>query len=615
MQIELELLAPAKNREIGIAAVDCGADALYMAGPQFGAREAAGNSMDEIAATVAYAKQFGVKVYLTLNTILYDSELKAAQRLVCDAWEAGCAAVIVQDMALLKMELPPIRLFASTQANISSVEQALLLKNLGFERLILARELSLEQIAAIKQATGMDIECFVHGALCVSYSGQCYLSEFLTGRSANRGCCAQVCRSLYTLEDSSGRVYAWNEPLLSLRDLNLSGRIPDLVKAGVTSFKIEGRLKNSSYVKNNVKLYREAIDRFIAENPGYARASAGKICGGFTPNPNLTFNRGFTEYFIDGKRSRWRSEAAAKYIGEPVGRVTKCGKTAAGCMWFEYKRNPESEPIVNGDGLCFLKNGGDEKGGILGARANSCTGNKVVTTEKFGIPAGSPVYRNYNFLFERELEKNMPERIIEVSLKVFASAEKIRIKAGWEPCGELETEFAAPFPSARNRELAMENIVKQFGKRTGAFSFNVTETGFESDVPFIPLSVLNEMRRRLAEMITVDGVADGKTGKMNEETKIAPARLSYLANSSNHLSEELYLQLGAIAVDKAYELEHKEKAELMHTKYCIRYELGLCFKDNPERAKAVKEPLYLVNGEKRLKLRFDCKNCRMFVIG
>ena len=222
---------------------------------------------------------------------------------------------------------------------------------------------------------------------------------------------------------------------------------------------------------------------------------------------------------------------------------------------------------------------------------------------------------NLNGLWDYIGGKELPNPANATQIPSFASAEKIRIKAGWEPCGELETEFAAPFPSARNRELAMENIVKQFGKRTGAFSFNVTETGFESDVPFIPLSVLNEMRRRLAEMITVDGVAGGKTGKMNEETKIAPARLSYLANCSNHLSEELYLQLGATAVEKAYELEHKEKAELMHTKYCIRYELGLCFKDNPERAKAVKEPLYLVNGEKRLKLRFDCKNCRMFVIG
>ena len=617
MQIELELLAPAKNREIGIAAVDCGADALYMAGPEFGAREAAGNSMDEIAATVAYAKQFGVKVYLTLNTILYDSELKAAQKLVCDAWEAGCAAVIVQDMALLKMELPPIRLFASTQANISTVEQALFLRDLGFDRLILARELSLGQIAEIKRATGIDIECFVHGALCVSYSGQCYLSEYLTGRSANRGCCAQVCRSLYTLADASGRVYARNRPLLSLRDLNLSRRIPDLVRAGVTSFKIEGRLKNSSYVKNGVRLYRAAIDSFIAENPGYARASAGSPHGGFLPDAALTFNRGFTEYFIDGRRSKWGSAAAAKYVGERVGHVTASGKSPGGTLWFEYAREKGASPVVNGDGLCFVQKNGE----IAGLRANSCSANRVVTTESVTIRSGTPVYRNFNFAFERELEKNMPQRLVDVALETgIAQSGKFLVRAMPERGGVLEMEFETPFPPASNRNLALENIVRQLGKKSGIFLFRVVKSSFPGEIPFIPLSRLNGMRHELAMAIMEaaerkrhDAAPGTRSGI--SAPRLPEARLTYLANCSNSLSRELYAGCGAREIAPAYELEHRDGVELMRTKYCIRYELGFCHKADPVRAKQMQEPLFLINGGKRLKLVFDCIRCQMFVIG
>ncbi|MBQ3176142.1 MAG: U32 family peptidase, partial [Bacteroidales bacterium] len=267
MQIELELLAPAKNKDIGIAAIDCGADAVYIAGPKFGARESAGNSFSDIAELASYAHKFGAKVYMVVNTILYDNELEEAQKSISKAWEIGCDAVIVQDLSVLKMDLPPIPLFASTQTNIRTTEQAKFLESLGFQRLILARELSLEQISDIKKSVGADIETFVHGALCVSYSGQCYLSQKLTGRSANRGACAQACRSLYTLIDSSGKVLLKDFPILSLKDFNLSERIPELVKAGVTSFKIEGRLKNVSYIKNIVRLYREKLDLFLAENP------------------------------------------------------------------------------------------------------------------------------------------------------------------------------------------------------------------------------------------------------------------------------------------------------------------------------------------------------------
>ena len=310
MQIELELLAPAKNKSIGIAAIDCGADAVYIAGPRFGAREAAGNTLADIAELVDYAHKFGAKVYMVVNTILYEDELQQARETIIEAHKIGCDAIIVQDLAIMEMDLPPIELFASTQTNIRTPQQARFLESLGFSRLILARELSLEQIAAIKEATNVPLESFIHGALCVSYSGQCYLSQKITGRSANRGGCAQACRTNYTLADSTGREVkdasgnplAKDIPVLSLKDFNLSGYIPQLVEAGITSFKIEGRLKNESYIRNTVLLYRRKIDEFLKNNSRYKRASYGYCHGGFTPNPSATFNRDYTTLFIDGRR-------------------------------------------------------------------------------------------------------------------------------------------------------------------------------------------------------------------------------------------------------------------------------------------------------------------------
>ena len=317
MQIELELLAPAKNRDIGIAAISCGADAVYIAAQSFGAREAAGNSLEEIEELISYAHSFNARIYVTINTILYQDELEQVRTLIHRLYSIGADALIVQDMAIAAMEnLPPIPLFASTQCNIRTPDRARFLSAVGFQRLILARELSLEQIAEVHRATPVPIEAFVHGALCVSYSGQCYLSQEITGRSANRGACAQACRWPYTLEDASGRVLVENQPLLSLKDLDMSSRIGELVAAGVTSFKIEGRLKNESYVRNTVSLYNRVLNDFIRHNPGYRRASAGVVSGGFVPAPQKTFNRGFTTLFADGERAMWLSASGAKGNGE-----------------------------------------------------------------------------------------------------------------------------------------------------------------------------------------------------------------------------------------------------------------------------------------------------------
>ena len=650
MQIELELLAPAKNKDIGIAAIDCGADAVYIAGPKFGARESAGNSISEIAELVGYAHKFGAKVYMVVNTILYDNELEEAAQTIRDAHKIGCDAIIVQDLSVLDMDLPPIPLFASTQTNIRTPEQAVFLESLGFRRLILARELSLEQIAQIKGSVNTDIETFVHGALCVSYSGQCYLSQCLTGRSANRGSCAQACRSLYTLTDSAGKVLLKDYPILSLKDFNLSNRIPDLVKAGVTSFKIEGRLKNISYIKNVVKLYREKLDEFLADNPGYIRASAGENSGGFTPNAYLTFNRGYTEFFIDSNRGKWQSGEGAKYIGEPVGKITRSWRDRQGFFQFTYtplsrqsanNNTPSPTPIVNGDGLCFVSRSGQ----ITGIRANSCNSNTVTTTEKTTIPEGSVIYRNLNIAFERELEKNMPQRVIPVDLFMRKGpAGNLELVAEWGRKNEIKRynctiAVEGEFESASNAELAKANLFRQLGKNAGIFKFNLCAIDEDVEIPFIPIGQINGLRRALAEKIEAiiptlwNGIedngrkpataaADGKDGAV----KLSGQKLNYLANCSNKISYNLYKRVGAAEVAPAYELEPVAQAELMRTKYCIKYELGLCpnwkvrAKSDPQYKNRIPqyqitEPLFLLNGRSRLELKFDCSNCQMLIIG
>ncbi len=629
MQIELELLAPAKNKDIGIAAIDCGADAVYIAGPKFGARESAGNTISDIAELVCHAHKFGAKVYMVVNTILYDNELEEAAESIRQAYKIGCDAIIVQDLSVLKMDLPPIELFASTQTNIRTPQQALFLESLGFKRLILARELSLAQISEIKQAVGCDIETFVHGALCVSYSGQCYLSQKLTGRSANRGACAQACRSLYTLTDSTGKVLLKDYPILSLKDFNLSNRIADLVKAGVTSFKIEGRLKNMSYIKNIVKLYRERIDAFLAENHDYIRASAGEVCGGFTPNPNITFNRGYTEFFIDNKRGRWQSGEVAKYIGEPIGKITKCSRDRQGFTRFTYQG---SSAIANGDGLCFIT----DRGEVTGIRANSCNGNMVTTTEKINIPEKSIIYRNFNIAFERELEKNMPRRIIPIELTIHNSPlGNPLLTAEWCRKNELK-RYSCSIPlgeeleRAANPELAKANLFKQLGKASGIFKFNLVKIDDRVEIPFLPIAQINGLRRNMAEQIEriISESWCNKRVKLQPclSNKLSGKKLNYLANCSNKISYALYRDSGAEEIAPAYELEPVADAELMRTKYCIKYELGICpnfeksAKNDPaykNRLKEIriKEPLFLLNGKSRLRLNFDCANCQMLIIG
>lgn len=657
MQIELELLAPAKNKDIGITAINCGADAVYIAGPRFGARESAGNAISDIAELVSYARRYRAKVYITVNTILYDNELDQAAQIIRQAYEAGCDAVIVQDLALLKTDLPPIPLFASTQTNIRTPAQAQFLESLGFKRLILARELSLEQIRAIRQSVQTDLEAFVHGALCVSYSGQCYLSQRLTCRSANRGACAQACRSLYTLTDYSGKVLLKDAPVLSLKDLNLSNRIPELVQAGITSFKIEGRLKNNSYIKNTVKLYREQIDRFLSSNPNYTRASLGNLYNGFTPNPYRTFNRGYTQLFIDGHRGKWRSVDGAKYLGEPIGRVIKSEKDKQGFLRFTYVLDSSAEqtmpvtPLVNGDGLCFVT----PKGEISGARANYCNGQTVTTTERSLIPVESKVYRNYNIAFEKEMEKNMPQRLIPIELIIKNRADGVPVILATSPerPALLPTDLCSlpvegELTPATNISLAKQNLFTQLSKTTDLFKFELTNIAPDVTIPFLPVSQINEFRRILASKIKRFLEADLQKEKQKNSTRPEPSAaetdksagtsgqekkdmalsdtLNYLANCSNKLSALLYKEKGVKNMAPAYELAPVPQAELMRTKYCIKYELGLCphykrtAKNDPDYVNKIPEqslvePFFLLNGKNKLQLKFDCTHCEMLIIG
>jgi collagenase-like PrtC family protease len=619
MQIKLELLAPAKNKEIGIAAIDCGADSVYIAGPKFGAREAAGNSFEDIANLCSYAGKFGAKVYTTINTILYDSELPLAEEYAWRAYDAGCKGIIVQDFALLKMNLPPIPLFASTQTDIRTPEKAALLEALGFKRLILARELSIGQIENIRKKVKCQLEFFVHGALCVCYSGQCYLSKYLTGRSANRGECAQACRSDYTLVNADGEIIARNKPLLSLKDFNLSSHIADLANAGITSFKIEGRLKNISYVRNIVRYYDLAINKFIENNNAsknssviYSRASRGICNGGFAPNPDATFNRSYTQLYINGKRGDWNSTDGAKYIGEPIGKVTSISYNRDGFLQFKHS----GKRIVNGDGLCFKTPAGQ----ILGARANSNSGDWTITTEKFRISLYSIIYRNYNFEFEKELEKNLPQRFIPYDIDVTPGEHSVKIKCSWPEEEKWEYEFPAEGTAAEKPEFAKQNIIRQLSKSGGVCRFNVSKV-LGDNIFFYTAAVLNGIRRNLAEKIACSESKEKEKLNCNLALArdIAPAALkncsdgsdgvSYLANSSNKLSGEIYKELGFKKIAPAFEILQPKKAVLMRTKYCIRYQLGMCLKNPGQK----NEKLYLLNGKNKLELEFDCAACEMLI--
>lgn len=685
----LELLAPARNADIGIAAIDCGADAVYIAGPAFGARQAAGNSMEDIRRLTEYAHRFGARIFLTLNTILFDNELAEAERLLAEAKAAGMDAIIAQDLAVWKLTDLPVH--ASTQCAIRTPEKARLYEGIGASRLVLEREMSLDQIRAIRSSVNCELEFFVHGALCVCYSGQCYMSERIAGRSANRGECIQACRSLYDLVDGSGNVLVRNKALLSLKDYNLKDRLQDLADAGICSFKIEGRLKNISYVRNVVRAYSLALDELVAANPEkLRRVSFGRSEGGFTPDLAKTFNRGYTQLFLDGKRSgNWSSMDAPKSIGEEVGTVVSIAPMRQN---FSNGKRPSEENITitlrmknpgdrlqNGDGFSFLSKG---RGEIVGFRGDVCQGNRITCRNVTGLYPGAKLYRNLSNAFEKELESNLPVRTIPVSVDISVivvpvtstspgteedrspslpkrlsePTYSLKINAVSQDGRSVKLEREAGHNAAENPERMRGMFATQISKATGIYSFTLRSLEVETpdgSLPFLPTSALNAIRRDLAAALEempcraiplLVNQASSRTGNAEypvlepdvlsqvqdiQETTSNGPHLSYKANIANHIARKIYMSLGASRTDDAFEISHRPDAELMRTKYCIRYELGLCPVHqagrqhgranhtsgmvNPPIPSSRKTNLYLTNNGKRYHLAFDCANCEMVV--
>ena len=606
---EIELLAPARNADIGIAAIDCGADAVYIGGSEFGARKDAGNSLEDLERLCLHAHKFGARVFLTVNTIIYDNELERVHSLMLDAQRAGVDGFIVQDPALTLWEDITVPLHASTQCAIRDARTAEFYESLGFARLVVERETSLEQLRSIRDAVDCELEYFVHGALCVSYSGNCYLSENIAGRSANRGACIQACRSRYDLVDEDGKVLVKDKALLSLKDYRLKDRLEELAEAGVCSFKIEGRLKNASYVKNVVREYSLALDAIVSAHPQeFRRASFGRVSGGFTPADDRTFNRGYTGLFIDGKRGQWSSMDTPKSMGEFIGTVKAVRRADRGSI--EVLVSPARGGIVlqNGDGFAFAG-----KGGIVGFRGDVCEGLAIRCKSVDGLKPGVKVFRNISSAFERELERNMPKREIRVALDVAISGKyNIDIKAVSEDGREVLCPFKTDLETAENRERQEAMIREALSKRVDHYSFSVRSIEAGGSLPLISSSILNSMRRLVAsdlDSIPCKALPLSR-GTVDASVKVPSETVTYKANVANSRTRELYLSRGASEVGQAYELSHAAGAELMRTRYCIRYELGMCpvHQGAPQSGK-----LFLLNNGRRLALLFDCGNCEMTV--
>ena len=571
----LELLAPARNKEIGIAAIDCGADAVYIGGPDFGARKAAGNSAEDIAGLCSYAHSFGARVFVTFNTTLRDDELQEAHAQMLRAQEAGADAFIIRDTRICSWEDITVPLHASTQCAIRDPQRAAEFEKAGCSRIILERELSLETIREICSAVNCEVEFFVHGAICVCYSGVCRLSEAIDGRSADRGECIQACRSLYDLADESGKVLVRNKALLSLKDYRLRDRLSDLTEVGVSSFKIEGRLKNASYVKNVVREYDLALNELISRHPDlYCRASFGHVRGGFAPDSGKTFNRGYTELYIDGKRGQWSSMDAPKSMGEAIGRAARIIRRRGG-MEITVKPLHGALSLRNGDGFAFVNGEG-----ITGFRGDVCEGLRICCKDVPGLREGATLYRNLSADFERELETQPCHRELAVRLSVRIRGKfSIELHAESEDGRSLDSSFNADVETAENRERALSMIREQLSKRSGVYNFSVSGIEAGPAVPLLSASVINSMRRLTAS--DLDALPCGKR----------PLR-------TGHKPESFPAPAAA------------REGELMRSRYCIRYELGLCPKLQGAKPSG---KLYLLNNGRRFALGFDCAACEMTV--
>ena len=621
---QLELLSPAKTAEIGREAILHGADAVYIGGPAFGARHNASNPLEDIAALIEFAHRYRARIFVTMNTIMHDSELELARQQIWQLYEAGVDALIIQDMGLLEMDLPPIQLHASTQCDIRTVEKAKFLGDVGFSQLVLARELTVEQIRKIKAQVDTPLEYFVHGALCVAFSGQCYISHADTGRSANRGDCSQACRLPYTLSDGQGRVVAYEKHLLSMKDNDQSRNLEALVDAGIRSFKIEGRYKDMGYVKNITAHYRLLLDELLERRPEYARASSGNTRVLFTPDVDKNFHRGHTDYFALGRQDDIGAFDSPKYIGVELGTVTRIGP--------DFIDLATNAPMANGDGLNYMN-----KRETVGIQANTAQKlgedadgqnwrvfpNEVVKSLA-GLKVGTIVHRNRDHHWESALSKKSSERKVRVDLLLAEQPDGLRLSLRDEDGIETATSAVIalqPAQQAAQAESALRTSIAKLGNtmfEAGAVELQLSQPWF------VASSAINALRR--------DAIAAHEAARLaswdRPQRKAAaepPAvypdqQLSYLANVYNEKARAFYHKHGVQLIDAAYE-SHEEPGEvsLMITKHCLRFSFNLC----PKQAKGVQgvqgqvkaEPMTLVSGNERYTLRFDCKPCEMHVVG
>ena len=629
---KIELLSPTKNLEVGIAAINHGADAVYIGGPSFGAREKVGNSIEDIEKLCNHAAVFGAKVYVTLNTLLFDNELEQALKIAWDCYNAGVDALIVQDMALLMMDMPPIALHASTQCNNTTAEKVKFLEDVGFKQIVLARELSINEIKEIRSKTTVPLEFFVHGALCVSYSGQCYLSHVIGHRSANRGACAQPCRLKWNLEDENGNVLIANRHMLSLRDMNNSKNLEELIDAGITSFKIEGRLKDADYVKNTTAFYRQAIDEIIEKRPDLERASRGVSTPSFVPNLDKSFSRGFTDYFAHGRQKNIDAPFTPKSMGEYIGEIKKIdGK----CLIVKLK---EDVTLHNGDGLCFL----DDDKQLQGFNVNGVEGNVILCSKEISpLPSVGrndikkivisseakrsreiSLYRNFDIIWQKSVENSTGNRKLPIRLELSETSDGLRLSSGnVSVCLQCQKDVA------KNPEKVIETIRTKLSQ-WGDTKFVVENIDIQLDtVYFIPTSILGEMKRQLVTELEKSLIERHRVGARHFDrpqgaekshsiegdfsTTLEMTRLSYLGNVTNSLSRKFYENHGVPHIDDGLEKTMPDgEIVVMTTKHCIRYANGMCSKEIGKPA----TPLYITNERGRFRLDFDCKKCCMKVV-
>ena len=590
---KIELLSPAKDAEVGMAAINHGADAVYIGGPSFGAREKASNSMSDIERLCRHAALFDAKVYVTLNTLLYENELERARQLAYDCWNAGVDALIVQDMQLLQLDLPPIPLHASTQCDNLTVEKVQLLEQLGFSQVVLGRELSLKQIREIREKTTVPLEFFVHGALCVSHSGQCYMSQYIGNRSANRGACAQPCRLPYDLLDGDGNVLIKNRHLLCLKDLNNSAHLEELMDAGITSFKIEGRMKDADYVKNVTAFYRQKLDEIFERRPEYIQSSCRDVArrvSTFEVNPEKSFNRGFTDFFINGRQKGIDAPFTPKSMGEYIGEVVWCNP-----LRMEIKvETRHSTSLHNGDGLCFLNQDNE----LIGLRADVVNTGRdgvhtVSTNRPHGAHRGAKIYRNYDIEWQKQVDASAGNRKIDIDLILKETGTGYEMVA---VCRDAINRVSASIQSekitATNPEKATENIRKK-ALQWGDTVFNPVNLELQFTEPrLIPASVIGEMRRQLVEKL-INALIENH--RENREIR---------CTDTSNVSVDENGRTRCVPTDPDAIPDH-----LMTCHHCIRYANGMCSKETGQKA----TPLLIRNGSHTFRLEFDCRNCLMYV--